>query len=317
MRKYNTLIIDVMNVAYRVFNHKNEAPTHVAKKQVFRHAVANFIKTISQLRETYLHSDGHIYLLFDNPTSRVDLQTSFYFASRKQAYAKYKEKRSREPKEFYNSIGLLKYYYLLLDESYHTIQITNLEADDLVKPLVASLNTASEYHLMVSNDLDWARNLTSNVHWLQQFSGEPDTPETISQHLGFRVTEETLIAYKAIFGDTADDIPAIAGAKLQPYFTAFAEEITTADDAVRFATSDKMIAIYPFLQAVRDNTRQFRINLQLVREIPVAERHLAATTSTGRGAVKVQTAVEKALGIRESNVFTFGDIKRPRVEGLL
>lgn len=313
MRKYNTLILDVMNLAYRVFDHRHESPTRVAKKQVFQHAIVNFINTVARLKQEYLHADGLVYLLFDNPTSRVDLQTSFYFASRKQAYAKYKEKRNKEPKEFYNSIGLIKYYYMVQDPSFRTIQITNLEADDLVKPLLQSL-PPEDMHLLVSNDLDWVRSVGENTHWLSGLSGEPDTINTLTQRLGFKVNEETLIAYKAIFGDEADNIPSIASKKLEPYFASLAEELTKADDIAFLSNSDKNIEKYPFLSSVRQDIRQFKINLQLIREIPVAARHLELTTTIGRNSQPMKNAIEKALGMREPAGFVFGDIKRPRVE---
>lgn len=302
-----------MNIAYRVFNHTHETPTHVSKKQVFKHAVVNFIQTIQRIRDEYVHGDGLIYLLFDNPTSRVDLQTSFYYASRKQAYAKYKEKRSKEPKEFYNSIGLLKYYYMLLDSSYRTVQISNLEADDLVKPVLAT-RPDNTYSLLLSNDLDWARYISPVTHWLPGLSGEPDTVETISDRLGFRVTEETLIAYKAVFGDTADDIPRLAPSAQEPYFSELAQTLESADSLVGLASVSSNIEQYPFLQNIREDERQFRINLQLIREIPVSEKHLEYTTTIGRNSETMRVAVEKALGIREANGFTFGTMKRPRVQ---
>lgn len=312
MQRYDTIIVDVANFAYRVFDHKKDKPSAVSKKQVYKKAVCNFINAIEALRKDYLHSaGGQIYLLFDNPTSRIDLQSTFYFADRKQAYAKYKADRAKEPKEFYNSLNLLKYYYMTADPLYRTVQVSRLEADDLVEP-VLRLYCKDKSVLLVTNDLDWARYLNYNVHWMPQH--EVETPAQVEERLGFPLTEQSLVAYKALFGDPSDNIPAVAPESLKASFAVLAESISSADDLPRMACNDDNVERYPVLARLRVNEKQYRINLQLVNAIPVADKHVEAVCTIGRASDIARRAVEEAIGlVQAKNTFVFGNIRRPRV----
>ena len=311
MQRYDNIIIDVANYAYRVFNHKKDKPSTVSKKQVYKQAVCNFIQAVEELKRLYLHSDGTIYLLFDNPTSRIDLQSTFYFADRKQAYAKYKSDRAKEPKEFYNSLNLLKYYYMTAEACYRTVQITRLEADDLVEP-VLRLYCKGETALLVTNDLDWARYINENVHWLP--GSMPETPADIEARLGFKLTEQNLVAYKALFGDPSDNIPSVAPESMKASFASLVSEFKAADELPLMACNDELVERFPVLARIRLNEKQYRINLQLVNAIPVADRHIEAVCTTGRASEIAMRAVQEAIGlVQPKNTFVFGNIRRPRV----
>lgn len=312
MQRYDTLVIDANNFAYRVFEHKKDKPSAVSKKQVYKKAVCNFINAVDELRRTYLHSaDGQIFLLFDNPTSRIDLQSAFYFADRKQAYAKYKADRAKEPKEFYNSLSLLKYYYMTAEAMYHTVQISRLEADDLVEP-VLRMYCKDKRVLLVTNDLDWARYLSYNVHWLP--GATPEEPEQIEDRLGFRLNEQNLVAYKALFGDSADNIPPIAPAAMKSSFSDLMALAETADKIPLLACNEDNVERFPILERVRANERQYRINLQLVNAIPVADSHIKAVCTTGRNSEVAIRAVQESIGlVQDKSSFVFGNIRRPRI----
>jgi hypothetical protein len=312
MMRYDTLLVDVANFAYRTFDHRKERVSYVSKKSIYKQAVCNFITALREIEDTHLHSDGEVFLLFDNPTSRIDLQSSFYFADRKQAYAKYKKDRAKETKEFYNSISLLKYYYTVESSRYHTTQISRLEADDLVEPVLKKF-CKDKRVLLISNDLDWARYLNESVHWMPR-GGEVETAEDLSAKLGFKLTETNLCMYKAIFGDPADNIPGITSSRMLPYFIALTEDRDLAPTSLPlFACEKDMLERYPILQSIRESEKQYRINLQLVNAIPVAEKHLEYTTTTGRNSAVSLKALREALGlIQDKSGFVFGNIKRPR-----
>lgn len=310
--RYDAIVVDVANVAHRVFDHKKESPSYVSKKQVYKQAVCNFICYLDTLIAEYLHSTGDVYLLFDNMTSRVDLQSTFYFADRKEAYAKYKADRAKQPKEFYNSINLLKYYYLTMPQMYHTVQINRLEADDLVEPLLRTV-LKDKSLLLITNDLDWARFLSTDVHWLPHGT-QAETTEDLSLRIGFPVSKKSITAFKVIFGDASDNIPSLAPAKMQQYFPAMLDAFSSADDLPYLATREGYIERYPLLQYVRDNDRQCRINLQLVNSIAVADKHILNVIATGRNSVVSQKAVRYAVGLDEATEgFQFGGVRRPRV----
>lgn len=312
MQRYDALIIDVNNFAYKVFDHRKDRPSAVSKKQVYKKAVCNFIQAVDQLVKDYLHSaDGQVYLLFDNPTSRIDLQSTFYFADRKQAYAKYKADRAKEPKEFYNSISLLKYYYMVAAPVYHTVQVSRLEADDLVEP-VLRLYCKDKRALLVTNDLDWARYLSHNVHWLPKH--EVEGPEHIEARLGFPLTEQNIVMYKALFGDPADNIPSVAPAGMSSGFSSLVAAVSSADELPRMACNNENVERFPVLAKVRENEKQYRINLQLVNAIPVADKHIQSVFTTGRDSEVAARAVREAIGFSTpEESFVFGNIRRPRV----
>ena len=311
--RYDAIIIDSNNFAYRAFGaYRKESPSFISKKQVFKNAVRNFIGRVEELRETYLHSDGTIFLLFDNPTSRIDLQSSFYFADRKQAYAKYKSDRAKEPKEFYSSLGLLKYYYSVSAGSYCTLQIPRLEADDLVEPVLRMYCT-DKSALLVTTDYDWTRYVSDSVHWLP--GDEPESKKMLSERMGFEITSNNIVMLKALFGDESDNIPAVAPQAMQAGFNALCTEVSDAELLPLLACKNENIERFPVLEFVRKNERQYRINLQLVNAIKVADNHIKAATVYGRDSAIALKAVREALDMTDSGKsgFVFGNIRRPRV----
>ena len=311
--RYDCLLIDVLNVAHRYFNHEKEKPEFVSKKQVFKQAVCNFINKVEQLEKEFLHTTGDVYLLFDNPTSRADLQSSFYYADRKDAYDRYKKDRAKQPKEFYNSVNLLKYYYMVSDKRYHVVQIPRLEADDLVEPI---LRNCCEHKtaLLMTNDLDWVRYLSDSVDWIPN-GKTPEKASDLSEKLGFPVTQTNIIAYKALFGDPSDNIPSIVPPRYHEAFSVFVRELRDADDLLFIHTKEDILDKYPLLQYVSKNTNQLRINLQLVRAIPVKDIHLQRVIVEGRNSQVSRKAVRQAIGLDDENngEFVFGNIRRPRV----
>jgi len=119
---------------------------------------------------------------------------------------------------------------------------------------------------------------------------------------------------KSIFGDTSDNIPSIAPAAMQAGFAALAEDVTDAEMLPLLACKNENIEKYPVLKNIRENERQYRINLQLVKAIPVADKHISVITTTGRDSKPALRAVHEAIGLStEKTAFVFGNIRRPRV----
>lgn len=310
--KYDALVIDTMNVFYRVSIHKTEPSNLVSKKRVYKESICNFIRKIDEIVTNYSYHDGDIYLLFDNPTSRIELKSAFMFAGRKEIFPDYKANRVKESKEFYNSIGLIKYYYLLKESNYRCLQASRLEADDLVKPLLEH-RLQGKSVLLVSNDLDWAKEVSDKVHWLKKWD-EIIGPDQLSQKLDFHVTEASLVSYKAIYGDSSDNIPNLLKAKTFPEFQELSKKIVDPLNMIDWANKNSMREKFPILKELKDLERQYRINIQLVGSIPVAEQHLDHIISTGRNSKELRFIVEKAIGLRNSQKsYEFGNVKRERV----
>lgn len=293
-----------------------ERPSAINTKLVYKQLIINFIERVQALEREYLSENGKIYLLFDNPTSRFDLQKSFYYAQRKHIYPKYKEQRAREAKEFYNSLDLIRYYYLTNQSKYISIQVKNVEADDLVKPVLENYCKGLSA-LLITNDYDWTRYLSSNVDWLPDYYQPPQTTQDFINKKGFFPTEQSVIAYKSIFGDPADNIPHLVteNANTLSEFTELYRNDAYLDPSQLVALSCNAAGAekYKILKAIRENDRQYRINIQLTSTIPIGEEHLKAVTCPGRDAKIITESIEVVLGLKKQvKEFVFGNVKYTR-----
>lgn len=317
--KFDNLIIDSVNLAHRLFK-KGEDDKEiltVSGKIVYKKFIVKFLNIIEELKSQYLHSDGSVYLLFDNYFSRLELQNAFMYADRKSISSEYKSNRSKAAKEFYNSLNLIRYYYMIGPDQYKTARIEGLEADDLIKPLLDNFIPESERTLMVTNDLDWCRYLNLNTCWLPKLNEGPQNSDDLSYKLGFKVNETSITAYKAIFGDPSDCIPPVVRANDNTLET-FKNLLKNAKSASDFITYERNWEgsgqDNQLLKSIHNNERQFIINLQLVSNIPCKKEIFEQELITGRMSTKIYKTLREGLGIEETTKsFTFGKVKRPRV----
>ncbi len=314
--KYDCLIIDVVNLCYKLFKKREDTVIQAGSKLIFKKSICAFIRTLEELVDKYLHSDGKVYLLFDNYFSRADLKTSFMFADRRELSKAYKETRKKENKEFYNSINFLKYFYLTGPSKYSTLQITGLEADDLVKPLLATNLCKGKSCLLVTSDLDWCRYLSNNpqIDWLPKLGEQPETYEDISHQLGFPATESNIIIYKAVLGDKSDNIEGLVtnNDKHKQDLISLLPQVKSPEDLIylsRQLGSDSSI-----LKAIANNEKQYSVNIQLVSSIPCKSEYIESNLVVGEDAKTLHKTVLEALGLEgETPKFVFGNVKRPRI----
>ena len=66
VKKYDAIVIDSVNFAYKTFKINDELPVRISKKTVYKDSICNFINSVEDLKNKYLKSDGQVYLLFDN-----------------------------------------------------------------------------------------------------------------------------------------------------------------------------------------------------------------------------------------------------------
>lgn len=318
---YDCLIVDAINFCYRLFRTQQEEPVELSKKLIYKNSVCNTIKSLESLQRKYLNSDtGKVYLLFDSYPARVDFQSAYMYAERKRIDENYKASRKKENKEFYQSINLVKYYYLINSPVFSTVQVDGLEADDLVKPLLAS-ECKDKRSLFITTDLDWCRYLNFQTDWLPDLSQNPETVEDLSQKLDFKVSETSIILYKAFFGDASDNIPAIISntEENKNQFKAILKEISYPDDIFQFVRDADNLKRYPMLDAIISAERKklgtetrLQINLYLASSLPCSTTLLKENIVSGENKETLLRSVQEALGLVESKKFVFGNIKRPR-----
>ena len=319
LKRYDTLIVDCVNFAYRTFNMKGETPLQISKKSVYKTSVCNFIQSLESLRERYLHSDGEIYLLFDNYFSRADLRSTYMFADRKKLDESYKATRKKENKEFYNSINFIRYYYLIGPSMYHTVRIDNLEADDLVEPLfdLIGVSDGKRSALMITTDADWTRYLSDNVDWLPDMGNPPETLTDLSNRMGFKISKMSVTLYKAIFGDPSDNIKGLVtcNERNKEEFLELLDMIDYPEQLVMMSRGLEMKDRYNILKKISEteNSNSFLINLQLISPIPCSAGTLKSHLTEGRDSVTLYKTVREVMGLDESKEFVFGNVKRNRV----
>lgn len=316
VKKYDALVIDSVNFAYKTFKINDELPVRISKKTVYKDSICNFINSVEDLKNKYLKSDGQVYLLFDNYFSKADLRSMYMFANRKELNEAYKANRKKEPKEFYNSLNFLRYFYLIGPSQYHTVRIENLEADDLVKPLLEDIGVVDGNltTLLVTNDLDWTKYLSEKVDWLPRLNEPPEDYRKLSSKLGFKVEEKNIIAYKAIFGDASDNIKGLVplNEKNLIEFNRLIESSISPDDLIYKARDVSDSSESSILYAIKEDEKAYIINVQLVDSIKCSKDTLHCSLTTGRNAVSLYSTVRKAIGLDGAEKFTFGNIRRSR-----
>lgn len=325
-KKYDVLVFDSVNFAYRTFKSKGETPLQISKKSVYRDSICNFINSSKEIEDKYLSSDGDVYYLFDNYFSRADLRTTYMFADRKKINESYKATRKKSTKEFYNSINFLRYYYLIGPDKYHTLRVDNLEADDLVEPLFNKLNVfnGEKSVLMVTTDEDWARYLLPNVDWIPDLSNPPETMEDYSCRRGFKPNKLSVILYKSLFGDPSDNIEAVVPLNERNFndFVEILKEVKDPFDVVMMSRTPEYREKYSIFKdfQVKDKKRgfdnretMFSVNIQLVSPIPCGQGVIDSSLTTGRNANTLYHTVRSAIGLDSTKEFTFGNIRRNRI----
>lgn len=191
---YDYIIIDSANLFYRCLG-KNDAVEPVVKKMI------SFTEDLRQsLADT-------LYILFD-PLSEYDLgeSKSFKFPSseRKKIDENYKANRQYSSL-YYQAIVLYKKYYTYRGDKVVTIYSQDYEADDFVEPLIDKLGWDKKIAL-ITTDEDWARYISDNIHMINKGLDKPYTKKEFEQKYLFKPTKTAIILYKALYGDTSDNI---------------------------------------------------------------------------------------------------------------
>ena len=191
---YDYIVIDSANLFYRCLG-KNDTVEPIVKKMI------SFTEDLRQsLSDT-------LYLLFD-PLSEYDLgeSKSFKFptSERKKIDENYKANRQYNSL-YYQAIVLYKKYYTYRGEKVVTIYSQEYEADDFVEPLLDYIGPDKKVAL-VTTDFDWARYISDNVHMINKGLDKPYSTKDFEERFLFKPTKASIILYKALYGDTSDNI---------------------------------------------------------------------------------------------------------------
>lgn len=193
--RYSKILIDGHNLYHRAYHAHKNLIFRVDKRDIVTGGVYGFLRSLNTLIRKYLSESGEVYVLFDNHTSQLE--------QRRQLDPDYKNNRAELPKSFYRGIDFLQLILLRYRSNMNIVYRHKYEADDLVETVLAHFSRYDR-SLLVSHDLDWARSMRENVHWLQRdFVYRPDD---FWAEFGFYPTFASLSLYKTFKGDASDNI---------------------------------------------------------------------------------------------------------------
>lgn len=198
--KYQYLIVDCTNAFWRAFTASvknllcddtvnNIAPVVIKKS----------LSMIRNLHNQFGYEDSLVYLLFDNPESIISI--------RKVIDEDYKSCRLKKsvPKGIYETLSIFIEFLKNYSDNYFVCRVPSLEADDLVPPILNSLSIDDKNKaLVISNDMDWARNINENINWYNY--DEMYSILSFQRKFQFSPKGKSVQIYKAIHGDRSDNI---------------------------------------------------------------------------------------------------------------
>lgn len=257
MHRYDRILIDVSNLYYRCFYSGQDIVCVIKGKRFVTGGIRLTLQAIQAIECEYLNERGRLYFLFDNAFSGEE--------HRKVIDPDYKINRKKRDPQFYRGLDYLRLLLVNYQDGYRVIHKNDYEADDLVDPILKSFNDRGYNVLLVSNDMDWARAVSDNVHWLvKKVAGEYliYDAKSFQTVYGFYPTRFSVCLYKALVGDTSDNIKAgIAGITKQEAIT-LVNSAKSLDDMFLFVyelnisteLKDKVIA----------NKGKIRLNYSLI-----------------------------------------------------
>lgn len=196
--KYDNLIIDANEFYKSAFSVICKNNTNDAQDIIINKTIHLCFLMILKTKSSYLKDGGLIYVLADNPTSKVVI--------RKKLDEGYKSNRLRESDGYYRGIDFLLLVCEYYSEQFNTCRVKRLEADDLV-PVVLQMCVGDT--LLCSSDLDWARCMSDTVHWYNH--KEIYTQQSFKLKFKYTPDEKSITLMKVLTGDISDNIPQIKG----------------------------------------------------------------------------------------------------------
>lgn len=251
--KFNYLLIDGSNLYHRSYN---------LFKPNGKNIINHLLETVDKIHDDYCNDKSILYFIFDNSQSQINI--------RKNIDPLYKSNREKTDKEIYKYHNIFIELLKVKNENYKILMAGTLEADDLVKPLINYLfNSDTNYNkaLLISNDMDWSRNINDKVYWYN-WSSILNKEEFYSKYKFFP-SEESIKIYKSIKGDSSDSIsPAIQNFPI-------IELIKICNDAYNFKSYRDFIIYIETIendkikQLIKSNLRNIKRNYSLVDFIEI------------------------------------------------
>ena len=251
--KYNHIIIDNSNLYWRSVSSVIKKVIEQDNEDAFYSlTIQDSLERIEQLKNIYGNDETIVYILNDNPFSKIN--------ERELIDSSYKHARKNKniPPVFYKSleklIEILKSYH----NNYYIVSYSKCEADDLVLPVLKHIKGKT---LLVSADLDWARSIDTDIHWFN-YNKVYDI-ESFSQEYGFNPSNNGVKIYKALHGDKSDCIENAVPHMPKTILNHIVDNYDSIYDLISNLWKDEEIPKQWKLK-IQDASVQLKINYQLV-----------------------------------------------------
>jgi DNA polymerase-1 len=179
---------------------------------------------------------------------------------RKEMYPEYKATRTKQPDDLYAQIPLLKELVEALNLPF--VELENYEADDIIGTFAKQAEDRGDLRtIVVTGDKDQLQLVDENttVHIFNPRGAEATKYDLAKMQERYGLTPAQFIDYKALVGDTSDNIPGVSG---------------IGDVGAR-----KLLAAYKTLDGVYENLAdlkgKLRENLEAQKDIAYLSRKLS------------------------------------------
>lgn len=252
MAKFSNIVIDLNNLFWR--NVCTSVKRHLDNDcdNYYSSSIESSITRIRELHEQFGYKDTKVYILHDNPFSKID--------ARKEIMPSYKHARKNKniPPVFYKSLEHLIQILKSYSDYYYIVGLDNCEADDLVPSV---LNVVEGNTILVSADLDWARGIVeNNVVWYNY--NTVYTNEVFKNEYGFDPFGCSIKMYKAIHGDDSDCIPNAVPGLRKEILIDIANKYSSVDELFLNLKDEDYKDIWK--AKLIEGKNQIKINYQLV-----------------------------------------------------
>lgn len=248
----NLMIVDSMNLAFR-WKHQGRLE--------FKE---EYLRTVESLAKSYDCSKVLI---------AADFGSSTY---RKAMYPEYKQNRkdkadqqTPEEKEAFEKFFEEYERTLQFMNKYPILRYKGVEADDIAAYLVKNSKSYNVNHIwLISSDKDWDCLISENVSRFSYVTRKEITVE----NWPYDVTRENYVSWKALVGDTGDNIAGIPGIGPKRASTLISEYGSALDlyDACPIASK------YKHIQALNENAERILLNLNLMDLLTFCEEAIGS-----------------------------------------
>lgn len=267
-QKFDVILVDMSNLYYRSFATSSYLTAKIKDgEEIITGGTFTSLRTIKKLLREFLNEKGKLYCVYDSPVKTITDNRLIEFSNfRKEIDPEYKSNREPKDMAFYEGLNVLKSIMLNYGEEVYSIEIEGIEADDLVPAILKIEDTGSKSILMVSGDLDWARDISDTISW-QNHQKDILTRDLFYKKYNFY--PEKLLLYKCFRGDGSDDIPKAVKGIRESILIQILAKYSSIKEVLREIPNEEFLSNL-WKERILNNSSRLKLNEQLIQPIPIS-----------------------------------------------